>query len=207
MHRVRQGILWVRIRRRAVNALALLSYVVALAGIPLPAQSVIDTSEPFPCQNHACGCRSAAECWQHCCCFTPEERLQWAIAHHVPVPECLKEDLARNAGGASDDHASANCCESPDEQRHSCCCSRCKTSHADQGDASERPRRWQSGLEALRCRGASNLWLTTGAALPFPAPVAWCPRATVVDWITPVSDVKPRLRTDPLSRPPRSVTG
>lgn len=46
-----------------------------------------DTSEPFPCQNRPCGCRSASQCWEKCCCFSDEQKVAWAKANHVKVPE------------------------------------------------------------------------------------------------------------------------
>ena len=46
-----------------------------------------DASEPFPCQNRPCGCRSAEQCWKKCCCFNNSQKLAWAKAHQVKVPD------------------------------------------------------------------------------------------------------------------------
>ena len=48
---------------------------------------------PYPCQGHQCGCRSAEECWSHCCCFTPSQRLAWAAANRVDPPAELNDAL------------------------------------------------------------------------------------------------------------------
>jgi hypothetical protein len=55
---------------------------------PLPQNSPEkDTSEPFPCQNRPCGCRSADQCWKKCCCFNNAQKIAWAKANNVKLPE------------------------------------------------------------------------------------------------------------------------
>ena len=55
---------------------------------PLPQNSPEkDSSEPFPCQNRPCGCRSADQCWKKCCCFNNAQKVAWAKANNVKVPE------------------------------------------------------------------------------------------------------------------------
>lgn len=46
-----------------------------------------DQSQPFPCQNRPCGCRSAEQCWKKCCCFNNSQKIAWAKAHKVAVPD------------------------------------------------------------------------------------------------------------------------
>src|SRR5207253_1836141 len=77
---------WNLLTRRLCAAIALLSYLTAIIGVPLPSLQGKDRSRPFPCQDHACGCRTAEQCWRHCCCFTPEEKWTWAQAHQVEPP-------------------------------------------------------------------------------------------------------------------------
>ncbi|MBS0187982.1 MAG: hypothetical protein JSS51_07925 [Planctomycetes bacterium] len=51
-----------------------------------------------PCDDHFCGCTSAHECWAACCCFTPSQRLAWAIENGVCPPSAVRfsdSDLAR----------------------------------------------------------------------------------------------------------------
>ena len=46
-----------------------------------------DLSQPFPCQNRPCGCRSAEQCWKKCCCFTNSQKVAWAKANGVDLPD------------------------------------------------------------------------------------------------------------------------
>ena len=56
-----------------------------IAALPQNAQEK-DSSEPFPCQNRPCGCRSAEQCWKKCCCFDNSQKIAWAKANNVKVP-------------------------------------------------------------------------------------------------------------------------
>lgn len=51
---------------------------------------VKDHSQPYPCQNSACGCKSAMQCWTSCCCNSPAQRLAWAKKHRVTPPTYAK---------------------------------------------------------------------------------------------------------------------
>jgi hypothetical protein len=61
--------------------------------LPLPIAPVAqidpgkDTSQPFPCQNRPCGCRSAEQCWKKCCCFTNSQKVAWAKANGIELPD------------------------------------------------------------------------------------------------------------------------
>lgn len=87
-------------RVRVIAAFMVALYLFASLGImPAPAVvirwfgSAIDLVEGFeryPCEDHACGCVSAIECWSHCCCHTPQQRLVWAITHGVQPPASVK---------------------------------------------------------------------------------------------------------------------
>ena len=76
--------------RRLMSLLALLCLAAIL--LPLPIAPVAqnnsgkDTSQPFPCQNRPCGCRSAEQCWKKCCCFTNSQKVAWAKANGVDLP-------------------------------------------------------------------------------------------------------------------------
>lgn len=55
---------------------------------PMPQSSPEkDSSEPFPCQNRPCGCRSAEQCWKKCCCFDNNQKIAWAKANNVSIPD------------------------------------------------------------------------------------------------------------------------
>ena len=68
--------------------LGVCAMLVPLPMAPLPSNSPEkDLSQPFPCQNRPCGCRSAEQCWKNCCCFNNSQKIAWAKAHKVPVPD------------------------------------------------------------------------------------------------------------------------
>ena len=87
-----------RIRELSRGTMRRLLSLVVFLGIcamvvPLPVAikqqepSEKDSSEPFPCQNRPCGCRSAEQCWKKCCCFNNAQKVAWAKANNVKVPE------------------------------------------------------------------------------------------------------------------------
>src|SRR5437016_1785557 len=84
---------WRRWTRRITAGLALAAYLVATIGFPIPAPAGKDRSAPFPCQDHACGCRSAEQCWQHCCCFSHAEKLAWAQTNGVEPPSYAEQPV------------------------------------------------------------------------------------------------------------------
>src|SRR4051794_16978264 len=87
---------WGPLRRRLWAGVTLVAYLLAALGVPLPASARKEPGVPFPCQDHPCGCRTAEQCWAACCCFTPEQRIAWAQAHHVQPPP-----YAEKPGGQS----------------------------------------------------------------------------------------------------------
>jgi hypothetical protein len=77
-------------RWQALISLALAAAVAAatLGIAPTPASlwKVFGLAgEPFPCQDHACGCSSAADCFDGCCCFSPAELAAWRGARGEPA--------------------------------------------------------------------------------------------------------------------------
>jgi hypothetical protein len=205
---------------------SLLAYLGATLGYPLPAPRVRkDASQPFPCQDHPCGCRTAEECWRNCCCFTAEERWAWARAHHVEPPAYAEKPapasapategwstvkLRDRAAGRTQGAACGSCYRPTAEQapadagRKSCCragvtCKAC----AEKRPASKSGLGWASAVAAQRCRGLSTLWVSSGAVLPLPFAETWAPRLVPVAWL-PSSDPTPSAvaRTPPVP-PPR----
>jgi len=69
-----------------------------------------DRSRAFPCMDKPCGCGTAEQCFSHCCCHTPAERLAWARAHQVEpaVLAALERRVAVEI--ASPPAAEASCC-------------------------------------------------------------------------------------------------
>ena len=77
--------------RRLMSLLALLCLAAILFPLLIAPVAQIDpgkdTSQPFPCQNRPCGCRSAEQCWKKCCCFTNSQKVAWAKANGVDLPD------------------------------------------------------------------------------------------------------------------------
>ena len=77
--------------RRLMSLLGLLCLASILLPLPIAPVAQIDpgkdTSQPFPCQNRPCGCRSAEQCWKKCCCFTNSQKVTLAKANSVDLPD------------------------------------------------------------------------------------------------------------------------
>lgn len=144
--------------RGALVWLATLSYVATVSGVPLPNPGIDSSGGAFPCQHGRCGCASAGQCWSNCCCHTPRERQAWAKRHGV-VPPVDLERLAREAdlklaAQPKTAKANADCCASDSGARRGPAGSQ----------AADQPRsRGVVAVEAMRCRGNSTLWVTSGA--------------------------------------------
>jgi hypothetical protein len=88
-----------RIFRVLAISLTLIGFVVSTVGIPVPVPKTPSGDGPrFMCEGHGCGCGSASQCWNDCCCFSKAERLAWAAERDVEVPASL---LASNSGRLS----------------------------------------------------------------------------------------------------------
>ncbi len=173
----------------------LAAYLVAAVGVPLPAYVRKQSSEPFPCQHHACGCATAEQCWQDCCCYSPEQKLAWAHENHVQPPEHLVAQVATIRATASHCAAkpSGQCCAHQkatatavvheyDEHDHL----NCEHTSCDQPGCHEHDESEMTlviGSLARTCRGLASSWCTSGAVLP-PAPdIVWQFEWVVVEWV------------------------
>jgi hypothetical protein len=177
-----------RLLRRLITAVALAAYLGSVWGYPLPQFAAVDASTPFPCQHHRCGCQSAAQCWNNCCCFTPAERLAWAREHRVEIPSDVEATLLAAVAADSGDVAQHACCahehdhadheiaitSAADHDQAATVAGHCQTTtdekdHRCSACASNDPAAaigWVLGIEARKCRGLSTLWVTSGASLP-----------------------------------------
>lgn len=92
--------------KRLVGMLLLACMAFLIVGIPLPASKLKSTSEAFPCQNRPCGCNSAAQCWDKCCCHSDEEKIAWANENGVTPPLFLVARVEKARFFADQDSAS-----------------------------------------------------------------------------------------------------
>ncbi len=189
------------------------AYLALAVGFPLPEGPRSDSvSEPFPCQRHACGCRTADHCWRSCCCMTMREKLAWARKNGVTPPDFVLAEAKREQESLAADSG----CDSAQRSRRSCCtvaqgrgasggpsvrkcCSRKHAAevvdleHADpQRDRGGRMN-WILGVHAQKCQGLATFWVAAGAVLSppdsiqlpaEPAPPAWCRIHWVCFWQT-----------------------
>jgi hypothetical protein len=142
------------------------------AGLPLPSlDRPAPTSERFPCEHCSCGCRTAEQCWRHCCCFTQREKVLWARRNGVPIPPYVLAAAERERAAA----------EKPR-------CPHC----AQRTRPPVEESRGIGLLDALRCQGLIQLWetlppggsrpphvsrptlLSPGGPLRLSPPVAYC---------------------------------
>ncbi len=69
-------------------------YALVVTGAPFPVASEISLQlVRFPCEDSACGCSSAKQCWRSCCCSTLEEKIIWARINGIVVPEDVLQHL------------------------------------------------------------------------------------------------------------------
>ena len=118
-------------------------------GVPLP-KPLPSVAERFPCENCPCGCRTAEQCWQNCCCYSLEQRLAWAERNGVRPPKWVVERATEST--------TKSCC---------CCASGCKAKEPD-ADTDPTPL---CGWMALRCQGKTAQWLL---AAPTVLPQPFC---------------------------------
>jgi len=145
----RRLVLPIKRRRDAIIWASLSFYCVSVVGFSLPQRPEVSkaSSEPFPCQHHACGCQTAEQCRQHCCCFTDAEKEAWY----------------RSRGLQS--HTSDKVASKTATPKAGSCCSgkRCRSSEP-QSDSQDAP--WHSHVASQKCRGLTSLWVLVGVALP-----------------------------------------
>jgi hypothetical protein len=157
--------------RRLLALLALAGFLAGTVGVPLP-QPIHpgqDRSQAFPCMDHACGCASAEQCWQSCCCFTDHEKLAWAARHGVTPPPHVVAAAAREkpqaaASCCSSQRAAANCCE-----HHASCCGHESRDGDAAATAAGSAFTFVLAIQARKCQGQAELWLALGAVTPPPA--------------------------------------
>jgi hypothetical protein len=199
--------------RRAVVAAALAAYLVSLIGVPVVKRTARHAGAPFPCQDHACGCSSAEQCWKSCCCYSPAQKLAWAQEHGVEPPAALVAEVALDASlasvGTSPTHA--GCCDEHDHQaaHHGESCDHehttCGAGHCDEHAAADDATEFAlaMGPQARHCRGLVDLWCASGAVLPPPPAVAWQFQWVVVDWLAPAPALLASRDLLPPVPPPR----
>lgn len=187
-----------------------LAYLMTALEIPLPARIHKVSTQPFPCQDHPCGCQTAEQCWSHCCCFTPEERWAWAKDREIEPPSYAEKPVEKSIARGwnnikkrdrdNEDTAANTCCQAKAQQ--SCCCNPVTDSSSKKSSSDNRFRN-SMVISVWRCQGYSTFWISAGAVLPIP-PIKALPPI----WSPPTSIALPDMKADrvpstPLDPPPR----
>ena len=157
-----------RLARAAVALVLVANHLAIALGLPLPmpsARSHLSASEYFPCMNCSCGCRTAEQCWRHCCCHSMAQNLAWAKAHGVEPPAFVRAAVEKAGCTAS--------VSDPPEQNKCCTC--CKS-------AATMPRQSASQgnlvlIKALECQGLTAAGLLAGLPALLPKAAAFAPKA------------------------------
>jgi hypothetical protein len=211
---------WRALPRRLCAVLALLAYLVASIGCPVPAASLNKTSgQSYPCQHHQCGCKNAEQCWSCCCCYSAEEHLTWAAENNVtpppkesPPPTGWQTTRLRDRGEEKTTHKAAcpSCAakertEAARDRSHSCrnCTQTTTTPAAHSTPSSASGIRWISGISSRCCQGQFTLWISTGAVILPPPPPSWTPYFCAPEWLVYGSSSLCSLRSIPPDPPPR----
>ena len=161
--------IWKSSLRRLCSLIVLVSVCLSLLPLPLPSPKRIDKdqSQPFPCQNRPCGCRSAAQCWKKCCCFSNSQKIAWAKTNCVAVPEHVHTAAAQESKSPSYQEPSCakkskegTCCRTPEKKSGS------KQAAGKKSGASKSVE-YVIGILAEQCRGESSfLNLLPWAVIP-----------------------------------------
>lgn len=216
---------WLRLRglpagRFSIVAGALAAYLIAAVGMPLPSFQTKDRSQPFPCMDRPCGCKSAKACWTSCCCTTPAERLHWAHEHGVEPPSELLAAVSKI--DETESKPARACCahrlpeddeHAPRAPSHASQHDHCTNPCAADGDQPIAAAEHATDASALdfvvisamrECQGLSPLWSALSAATPPPAPVNYQFEWRLAGWIVILSDSAPSPNFSPAVPPPRA---
>lgn len=218
---------WKTLPRRIGASVTLCSYLIATIGIPVPQVRGTPSGTAFPCQGHGCGCQTEAQCWQSCCCYTPDQVWAWAREQGIEPPREARKPTGNGWRTTRlrdrDENPKPDkkpCCQSsaPETETVSSCCSTpapkkscCQTDSNE--TSSEEPSDeglglgWVMGLSALKCQGQTMLWASLGAAVPVGLPLTWNPQFPGVGWLSDLSEIPLMLDYCPPSPPPRLPVG
>jgi len=144
---------------------------------PVASPTGKDRSIPFACQDRPCGCRSAAQCAEQCCCFTPTQKAAWARSVGLSIPlevvDVVPEQMPDNVvSSIAQDQPAEQPCQSQSTALTACCASQSGESNNPVADLKRAtssnvsveapPRQVQPALlgwVALKCQGRAWDWL------------------------------------------------
>jgi hypothetical protein len=211
---------WLRVVHRLCASVVLVAYVATAVGLPMPVLQAKDRSQPFICQNHVCGCHNAQDCWQHCCCYSAQEKLAWAQEQQVEPPayaETVKPRGWHNlrlhdqeAGAPCSAPAMCAAAERPSVCRKACCSAHQPAVQSNPDDSRIKRQKGESSglaltLTVLKCRCPSTIWVSTGAVVVPSAIFAWNLFLIAGDRLVPANQNCLSCPSMPPDPPPRRL--
>lgn len=132
------------LRRRVIAGLALVSYLLAAVGIPIPV--LANAPQPFveSCHGRLCGCSIVEQRRHQCCCCSPS------------TPQ---ERTAELGTSPTEANAAKGCCAADPGS---------ETSPLPKPPSSKVV--WIRGISARQCSGQATLWVNIH---PAPVPLPW----------------------------------
>ena len=209
-------------RRTAVRLIgAVLCLSVCAALFPIPLWPTFDRekerSQPYPCQNHPCGCHTAEQCWKKCCCLSNAQKVAWAEKNKVDVPEFVLLAAAKERYDGSLKRAS--CCHQGGKPKSSCHAgsnsthkckddAKCTAKHqAGETGRAKKSRQQKAtvviGTLVQKCQGQSWSWSSMPWTILAPPPSLPQPTVPAVDQSHPLSESGCELCERPPTPPPK----
>ena len=178
------------LKAKAINLTALVCFCAASFPLPIavPQSGHIESSQAFPCQKSSCGCKSAHQCWTHCCCMSPKQRFEWAEKNGVTPPSYATKPTTETTIRSVAKKKESSCC--PPSQTietqegklvgKKSCCSEVSTTTKTKTAKPSKNTRFTLTILALKCQGQSTPFtmlpwtiLTTNHALCISAEYFW----------------------------------
>ena len=191
--------------RRLAALLLITEQVLIGAGVALPCPcTAVRSLERFPCEHCGCGCRTAEQCWRHCCCYTNQEKIAWARDHGVAVPEYVLAAAEREQAVASKPKC-PHCADRIGPSGGACSRTHAANDHGKTENQTPRTPglRW---VDVARCHGVNSYFEVAGPGWPADPPSQLQIRMPLVGRIShqPFSG-NPILPPAPPTPPPKSA--
>jgi len=157
-----------QLRRLAAWLLIVEQFLVS-AGVALPCPAAtVKSSERFPCERCGCDCRTAEHCWRHCGCFTNEEKIAWARANGVAVPEYVAAGAERERGVP----AKSKCprCGARDGSKTETAAPLRTRANREKAGNETRPPRGMTWLDVAKCHRVTSYFEVGGPGWPAEPP-------------------------------------
>jgi hypothetical protein len=204
-------------QRRPIGLAVLVSLCAALFPIPIGSQVQTDKdiSEPFPCQNRPCGCKSAQQCWKKCCCFSNPQKLAWAKANRVIAPAYVAAAVKKEESAV---HSAPSCCgklagkasqqgaKCPITSTRKCCATANAGDRAEDSRITEKsgsPTKAVVGLLMHQCQGHSWFWNSLPWAVVSEPTDTLMLTQSAGEFVVPLGRGRPQSSHQPPVPPPR----